>query len=756
MLEQNIDVLNDFIKENNIPFNKQHILMKMFKNNKDLLKNINISFVKSDYFDKLDFYLLQNILSLNVKIQLDFLDITNEKRDFFVELINRFSKRYYQFPYVNALLTNFKNPEFVDLIDNINLHDLTNDDYLNLSFILTSKKNELNVKTLEQVRNIDNLLMQKINYSKNIDEFKNYMLLKKINLSYSEVRLICQKYCYDLNHFHVKSLTLENLIKLKKIILSTSFDEASQIIESLEMDKITYPDFQTMCQNLYEDEFNAVLFNPNDKKYTIYDGCKIIDAGLEFNMIVRANNALSDTNISLSPKDYWNNNIRSSLSFSASLLSNNFFRNASFFGENAYIIGFSNIPKNCMAECCMGDNATIYNREYTLDIRSYDDEREIYPHTGDFCGQQFRPLKEMIKHGSGEYQEVTLERFFYEDGGESRLQPSYVIYFKRNEDYESSTDFKKVIEVAKSFDIPIVLIDLKKVVLNEKDKIEKLLFDEITIDNIINSFTNYINLINSFSSEDKSGELSSVFGVGDFTVSINNMLKNYLYFLDKKNYKQEFYQELLDRLILLNDEKSCFNVGLLIRLKQKHNLKYNFEKYNEIIYGITYKNHSSRINTQSSYENLEKIYNFILENNLQLTDEVYDNKDIFSIIENCKIEKISLTQEIISYNLEEFKNYLDKKRIIKKLDFNPTEEILNEFFKKFSDDEIKNLLQPVIDKIRNGKKYHLIELLKQILKQRGLDDFFDLEYSKDENFDSFDFGNMGDFFGDDDVSHKFI
>lgn len=100
--------------------------------------------------------------------------------------------------------------------------------------------------------------------------------------------------------------------------------------------------------------------------------------------------------------------------------------------------------------------------------------------------------------------------------------------------------------------------------------------------------------------------------------------------------------------MFLNDEKNCIEVGTLLKLKNKYNLTVDFEKYGEIIYGITYKEQDKKIRTQYFFEEREKAYNYIVDNGMKLTPAVYSNDKIESIISNCRINNIPLTQEIIS------------------------------------------------------------------------------------------------------------
>lgn len=726
--------LNTFIFNNNIPLNKQIILKKLFENNENLFNSIKIEFINSDYFDKLDFNLLQAIVSLDENVQLDFLKISGNRRDLFYEIIDRFSKKYYQFPYVNALLNNFNNGKFENFLNSVNIEILSDEDYLNISYLLTAKENILNIQNLDELRNINSIIEQKIDIAKknnNLEDYKNYMLLKKTNLSLPETKLICQKYCYDLDHFNIDDPMINILKALKSIVLANSIDDVEQLINNININKNSYPDFQTICQNLYESEFNSVLFDPKNSEYLDFNGVKLVDAGTKFNMVIRTNGVFSE----YSPKEYWNKNIRDSLSFSNSLISNNFLWNVSFFDDKGYVIGFSNIPKNCMVQCCMGDDATVHARGKTLDVRSFDDDREIHPNTGDACGQQFRPLAEMIKHGAVEYQEITLERFSYNNDKEERIQPAYVVYFKKNEEYKNNDDFKKSLEAAKSFNIPIVVIDVKKVIQSEKKEIEKLLKSELSIDNILEVIRRYANMINSFSADQKPELLK----IEDPKTSINNMVKNYIIFLEQKGFDKNFYQELFDELMILNDEKKCIKVGTLIQFKNKNNLISDFEKYNKIIYGITYKEHNKCIISQHQFEETEKIYDYIISCGLKLDDAVYENSNIGSIIRTCKRENIPLTQKIISYNWEEFQLYLKKNQIIKELNNFPTKDSINKLFALFSNEEIEQILQPVIDRLIDENKRFLVEQIKEKIKEKNLTDKFFIPSDEIKNeFDEFD------------------
>ena len=141
--------------------------------------------------------------------------------------------------------------------------------------------------------------------------------------------------------------------------------------------------------------------------------------------------------------------------------------------------------------------------------------------------------------------------------------------------------------------------------------------------------------------------------------------------------------------MFLNDEKNCIEVGTLLKLKNKYNLTVDFEKYGEIIYGITYKEQDKKIRTQYFFEEREKAYNYIVDNGMKLTPAVYSNDKIESIISNCRINNIPLTQEIISCSWEEYQLYSKKIRNIRRIQNCPTKEGIHELFELLPGDEIK-------------------------------------------------------------------
>ena len=74
--------------------------------------------------------------------------------------------------------------------------------------------------------------------------------------------------------------------------------------------------------------------------------------------------------------------------------------------------------------------------------------------------------------------------------------------------------------------------------------------------------------------------------------------------------------------------------------------------------------------------------------------------------------------------MKEFLLYLKRNKIIKQLNENPTQGNINDLFDLFSNEEIEQLLQPIINRIIDDNKRFLIEQIKEKLREKNLEDKF--------------------------------
>lgn len=656
------DLIINELRNNGLDDQNIDIIKSLYETNNQLFSTINFDFVKSEIFKHLKIDMLKYITTLDLT-QKELLNLDSKKISIFLFMIDNYSNNLYWPPYFSALLKNLNGNEFDSLINSINLEELNQNNLNRLSCILTSKNNNLMISTQEQLKNYDNIVNQNVLNSLNsndINLYKNSILLQKFNLSLKEAKILCQKYCFNLEELKVKNDFLEVLKTIKKIVLATSTNDINNLVINLAPLQLEYPSYQTLSQNLYEEEYNKLLFDPKNHDGKIVDGVKIVDAGTEFYMISRADGAFTpdennDQNINY--YNNWNLPNRSTYSFSNSHISNSRLLMYALQSQKELLTyAFSNLPRNSIVENALGDNATQYTRKKTIDPRAYEDGKKVRPYTFDGCGQRFLSFDSMIDHSSrGIHTEITLERFFYDNNGnEQRLNPSYIVYTKINDDYENDELYKKSLKAAKDFNVPLVIIDFKKVLESERNKMDYYMNQPLNIDNIKRALQIYSN--------------NSIQGLKDeYQSVINNYFPNNI---DNKNYCEmliseiinsaknqsvptEFFQELFDYLMVLNIEKRIISFGYLVSMKEKLSLNENLNKYYDEIWGITYPDRDEEEKSECFYgyfrwkETIDKLNKYNIKPDKFFGEDEYA---LASKIELCEEEGINPTENLLLLN----------------------------------------------------------------------------------------------------------
>lgn len=699
-MEEIIDIKHNLEKAEISP-EKINKIMTLYNDNYDLFKTINYDFVKSNLFDKFEINKLDAILSSKIT-QEKLCKIKPNHISLFIKLINLYSDEIYWIPYFCSLLDNFINEDFIDLIDSISNNDTIDLSQVNL--VLTSKRNYLNLKSIEDLYNKDNILEQKILNSQkenNINDYKNYILLKHFNLSLEESKILCNKYTYKIENLNTKEYinTKNFLIDLKNIVKSQNIDEINNILKYTKKELISYPNLQSKIQQMYAEEYNSVLFDANNKPFVYEDGVKIIDAGLEFNMILRGDGAYSSSLLETSNyKEQWNYKSKTSRSFSNSHISNNKLRNFSMQSNNEVILyAFSNIDKNGIVENSIGDNATMIRREKSLDPRSLQDIEKGFknPVIGDDCGQRFTSFKQIIDDSCCDvYTEITLERFKTTNNKEEKIEPSYIVYMKYNDEYKNDLIYKKSIKAAKDFSIPLVIIDVEKVLKNEYEKIEekiKNLPNSFTVTNIMDILQNYTNnyTIPGKSDAKKLYDIYFPLKVNDKNY-LEEFIENIIKTAKELNKPPIFYEELFDKIMVLNSKKRVISNLFLFKLhKSNPYMKLNLEKYIDEICDITKEDipYALKIN-KVFYDYYQMLKNVELckNNNITITDKIllsfsvtlkekidllnsYNipitqellNKDKYDLIKNSKIcieNNLEITEQFLLMDSSDLANYV--------------------------------------------------------------------------------------------------
>ncbi|MBQ7105659.1 MAG: hypothetical protein IJN90_07375 [Bacilli bacterium] len=235
---------------------------------------------------------------------------------------------------------------------------------------------------------------------------------------------------------------------------------------------------------IVEGILNNMYINTYNKKLTpaskgelieISDGIRILDAGVEFDMIVTSLNGVGsffDGKVNMASK--WNT---ASLSSKHGICTS--YINAQNIGVinlTAPFLVFSDIPSSSLDAMGTSDIWTgISSFNLRMAHRAGDNNRRFVPGT---------IMADETRYG---YNEILVDRFLSKsEDGNFKLQPDYIMYFKCGSDYRKDPLYKGSLQMAKDFGIPLKIVDVLKVKEHEKSVIDEMR-EELFRSDVVNS-----------------------------------------------------------------------------------------------------------------------------------------------------------------------------------------------------------------------------------------------------------------------------
>ncbi len=156
--------------------------------------------------------------------------------------------------------------------------------------------------------------------------------------------------------------------------------------------------------------------------------------------------------------------------------------------------GFTDFSQDAIVASAPWNMASIsYNKRFDT-IGEMDKGKKMGGCEG--SGARFLPPKEQVNNTRTNGSETNWDRF---DNTGDRKQPSYLVYIADNtntSEYRETQSYIETIKAASEFDIPVVLVDRKKVLDNEHKQIDKMMrrysetHDVKILRNIIQKFEN--------------------------------------------------------------------------------------------------------------------------------------------------------------------------------------------------------------------------------------------------------------------------
>lgn len=228
-----------------------------------------------------------------------------------------------------------------------------------------------------------------------------------------------------------------------------------------------------LLNRMFMNTYNCRLSKATNQSKVIgyEDGVTILDAGLEFDMMVTSLYGVSDFydhDVDMASK--WNTAALSrGQGFCASHLSS---QNLGVISLDRPILGFNQIPRdglNSMGTSDIFTSFTYYN------LRTHNDSRGG-------SNRFFVPGNIMADEQRYGYNEILLDRFLMTDpDGKLKLQPDYILFYKLDDNYKNSTVYLQSKKMAEDFGIPIMMVDVPKLKQHEKTtllQMEEELFTE--------------------------------------------------------------------------------------------------------------------------------------------------------------------------------------------------------------------------------------------------------------------------------------
>ena len=424
------------------------------------------------------------VLGLYPDLQQEIICLNNQELNVMQRILEYLGdSKYDNTAIIYNILKNFKC--YGNIINNINVNNISEEKLYNLIFILQNKENFYSIQTIDDLTNNNfeqkvvekyEQFNQRLNDNQvSIDEIKEMIFNKKFGMIKEQTDLIYNRYCFNKNI--IINSKLDNNIKLLLIDIYDIYncDNIEKLKYIYLTSERTITDFKTILflessiRNEYAKLYNNTLYTVkeehlienngnlvdnieslnkiknisyNDKRPKVY----MIDG--DFNLLIHALGAYRDYQRPDNFLDDWNRPKMTNHGICTSYIGNNQIANARAYHP---ILGFAMIDeKELLLSGNYDLNSSNVNFSISMDMPS-----------------QFLPPKDMIDYTRHAHNEMVIERMHYENDTCNKKMPSYVVYLLDdvNNKYNFMTKEELIIEF-RSRDIDEEII---KKISNEKE-----------------------------------------------------------------------------------------------------------------------------------------------------------------------------------------------------------------------------------------------------------------------------------------------
>lgn len=462
---RNLNVSNLFtairslINGMNVSEEEKNSIRLFIINNKDSFNIILQSVIKNGYCD---YSILEKLPSGFYKNNDGFMSI-------FKTVFNQF--------YNSNDHTNFSvNKSFKKIMDF--LYKSTGDNYFNelLTFVSENKSEPfiyeyISFLPLEQFKDISfirdnwesirvNGILKKIEESNNINELKDILCLEIYHVEYKQ--MIQMYYQYFVSN---KSQQLDSQLHFfEEILLSKTKNDLLHVLNNANSMKSvlgeTYIQLYNFLQKDMRESYERQSKMPSQLMMQKYNGINVCDiSSNSFNLIIHNISASLHHKPDLSDITFWEKDEKNgSITISCSEITERYLGHLRRSNNDVYF-GFSNLDGNNIFYSVDRDSGIdTFAREY----------EKLYSSDG---GNRVFTASSLPNNSFDEYNEVVVNRYL-DQTRQRKLLPNYIVVF---DDVNSDTNYNSInedsIRFAKHFNIPILYINIQKLVKNNVNKI---------------------------------------------------------------------------------------------------------------------------------------------------------------------------------------------------------------------------------------------------------------------------------------------
>lgn len=464
-LIKNIDLILDLEEVENKEIIKGRIL-ELYKTNNDIIHTIEWEFLTDKYVNTLGLEKI-NVIGSFPHLISHIINFNDHQYEIFYKSINYYTSKHNDFDWNNTAqqilaeiyFGNIDNEDWTHYVTNINTVNMEN-----LLYILLNG-DVIGIKSQEDINNYHRFIFEKSAKQikdKDLDQKRDAIFLKGFGLTDNSNMLRAFReqrkngirkiyYLYGEDIHLIENEELKGLFNfIKKVIECESPEELEEIYNNIVPTKLDTYKLESLLKSEYLKLYNKLLLNPKTLQQN-EEG--LYDAGVDFNIITTSVGAYH----SIRPENYktdWNRPSLASPHFCASYIRNDMLGTAPV---HNVLYGFSSMGANSLALSGAGD---IYSHGTSLVSKSENSEKYYGPE---------KQLYKSAQHNKFKYNEMDFKRI--QDG--VKKSPDYILVFRKDGIIDNIEEAKKA--SADWDNLPIVVIDVNKVLDSEKEKLVNLI-----------------------------------------------------------------------------------------------------------------------------------------------------------------------------------------------------------------------------------------------------------------------------------------